>query len=288
MTNPPAADADGQAGGPTMTRATSLILCLLAAVMAAAATPAVADDSGVAEREGWRGSLTLGVGARPDYEGSDAYEAVPVPMARLEWRGFGFYAQGTRALFDVTPQRQLLAGPLLNYRFARDDVSDPRVDALPEVDGALEAGVFLGARLPTGDDPRQLLIPMVTFQHDVSGAHDGWLATARVSNTFVLLRPLALELAGSLSYASEDYQQSYFGIGPAGAAASGLAPYSPGAGFKDVSLQATLDLYVSETWSFGPTVIYSRLLGDAADSPLVEEAGSANQFTGFLSATWRF
>lgn len=270
--------------------AATTTLALGAPAALAASGDAVGDAPGGVARDdrGWRGSLTLGVGLEPDYEGADEYEVIPVPMSRLEWGGFGFYSRGTQALFDVLPQDRLIGGPVFNYRFGRDDVEDAQVDALPDIDDAVELGLFFGAKLPTGDDPRELFVPTVTFLHDVSGSHDGWLATGDVSNTFVLLRPLALELGGSVTYASEDYQQTYFGIGPSGAATSGLAEYSPGGGFRDVSLRATLDLYLSETWSLGPTLVYKRLLGDAADSPVVEDAGSANQFIGFVSTTWRF
>ncbi|MEX2629247.1 MAG: MipA/OmpV family protein [Tistlia sp.] len=243
---------------------------------------------GHGENQGWRGSLTLGVGLQPDYEGSDDYEVIPVAMSRLEWRGFGFYSYGSRAQLDLLPDDRLMAGPVFNYRFGRDEVDDGRVDALPDVDDAVELGLFFGARLPIGDDPRELVVPSVSFLHDVSGAHGGWLATGDVSATFVLLRPLALTLGGSTTWASEDYQQTYFGIGAGGAASSGLAQHDAGAGFRDASLRATLDLYLSETWSLGPTLIYKRLLGDAADGPVVEEAGSADQFIGFVSTTWRF
>lgn len=249
---------------------------------------AAQDEKAAFDREGWRGALTLGVGLRPDYEGSDDYEVIPVPMSRVEWRGFGFYTYGTRAMLDVLPQHALMGGPMLHYRFGRDDVEDSRVDALPDVDDAVEAGAFFGIRIPTGEDPRELLVPTVTFLQDLSGGHSGWLAAGHVTNTFVLLKPLALELGGTVTYASEDYEQAYFGIDPAGAAASGLDAYEPGGGFKDVRLHAALEFYLSRSWSLGTTLVYKRLVGEAADSPIVEDAGTANQFTGFVTATWRF
>jgi outer membrane protein len=224
----------------------------------------------------------------PDYEGSDTYQVLPAPGFRVNWRGYGVFSQGPALYLDLLPQTELLGGPLLGYRFGRDDVEDARVDALPEVDGALELGAFFGFSLPMGEDPRERFSAVLSYSQDVSGAHEGFLITGALSSGFVLTRPLALNLGTSLTYASENYQDTYFGVSAAGAAASGLDAYDPAGGFKDASLRASLSYSLSPSWSLGPTLIYKRLLGDAADSPLVEEAGSANQFIGFLSTSWRF
>lgn len=235
-----------------------------------------------------RGSLSLGVGVLPDYEGSDDYRVLPLPSVRLHWRGFGLFTRGAGLYLDALPQGEFLAGPVVNYRFGRDDPDDHQVDALPDIDGAFEAGVFFGLSLSSGDDPRERLVPMITFLHDVSGEHEGYLVTGSLSNSFALMRPLTLDLGASITYASEDYQETYFGIDAAGAARSGLSAYDPGAGFQDVSLRATLDWSLSRAWSIGPTLIYKRLLHESADSPIVEDAGSANQFIGLVATTWRF
>ncbi|SMF53783.1 Outer membrane scaffolding protein for murein synthesis, MipA/OmpV family [Tistlia consotensis] len=247
-----------------------------------------ADWEGERDPHALHGSLSLGGGLAPDYEGSNHYQAVPAPAARLTWRGFGLSTRGTSVQLDLLPPSDVFGGPLFNYRFGRSSVADSRVDRLPGIDGAFEAGAFFGVKLSTGEDPRENFVPMVEFLHDVSGTHDGWLATGRISQTFVPWRPLSVRVGVSTTYASETYEQTYFGVSQAGAAASGLAPYSPGGGFKDVSVSAGFDFSLSKSWSVGPTLVYKRLLGDAADSPIVRDAGSADQFVGFLGTTWRF
>ncbi len=276
--------------GRRVGRITGIVAGAAAGLLLAAAGAAgqESDEERARDPDAVSGSLSLGVGLGPDYEGSDDYRVIPAPSFRLGWRGYGLASRGTGVTLDVFPQEEVVGGPLVNYRFARDDVEDARVDALPEVEGAVELGGFLGVVLPVGEDPRERFSAILSFSQDVSGGHEGYLVSASLSNGFVLTRPLALNLGAGLTYASEAYQESYFGVSAAGAAASGLPAFDPRGGLQDVSLRASLSYSLSRSWSLGPTLIYKRLLEDAADSPVTEEAGSANQFLGFLTATWRF
>jgi outer membrane protein len=43
-----------------------------------------------------------------------------------------------------------------------------------------------------------------------------------------------------------------------------------------------------EHWSLMGAVAYKRLLGDAADSPVVDDEGNANQFVGGMLVIYRF
>ncbi len=45
---------------------------------------------------------------------------------------------------------------------------------------------------------------------------------------------------------------------------------------------------ITENWVIGATVIYSRLTGDAGDSPIVESRGSKDQVTAGLGLSYQF
>jgi MipA family protein len=79
--------------------------------------------------------------------------------------------------------------------------------------------------------------------------------------------------------------QSYFGVSPAQAAASGYRADAPGAGLRDVRTGATLSYSFNPRTSVTLGLGTSTLLGDAADSPLVQKKTSA---TGLLFATYAF
>jgi outer membrane protein len=64
--------------------------------------------------------------------------------------------------------------------------------------------------------------------------------------------------------------------------------YQPEGGFKDVGLTLDLDYSLTQNWGLTGRLGYKRILGDAADSPLVENRGSADQFTSGLFLSYRF
>ena len=85
------------------------------------------------------------------------------------------------------------------------------------------------------------------------------------------------------TYASEDYMSEYFGINASDSARSGLSKFSADAGFLDVGINASLTYKFTDHWSTTGLARYARLLGDAEDSPVTDDAGSANQlFAGML------
>jgi MipA family protein len=107
-----------------------------------------------------------------------------------------------------------------------------------------------------------------------------------------LISPLtdSLTLISSLSttYMSADYANSYFGVTALGSAASGLPVFDAGAGFRDVGVTFVANYELNENWSLNGIGSFTRLLGDAAASPIVAERGSSNQFLGGLGFSYTF
>jgi MipA family protein len=81
--------------------------------------------------------------------------------------------------------------------------------------------------------------------------------------------------------------QTYFGVSAAQAAASlaHLPQFDPSAGFKDVSLGATAAVELDPRWTLYLTGRYTRLIGDAADSPVIE---TENGFFGGAGLSYKF
>src|SRR3546814_6838519 len=87
------------------------------------------------------------------------------------------------------------------------------------------------------------------------------------------------------SWANGKHMNRYFGIDAGEALASGLPLYRAGSGFKDVSGLVTASYRLDAHWSLGATGGVTRLLGDAADSPLNERRW---QPSGFMSVAYTF
>jgi outer membrane scaffolding protein for murein synthesis (MipA/OmpV family) len=108
------------------------------------------------------------------------------------------------------------------------------------------------------------------------------------ADAFTDLTP-TLRLSGGprLSLASAGYFEAYYGVDAQESAASGLAVYSPGGGLKSAGFGGALTWQATDKITTSLFGEYSRLLGPAADSSLVKERGSANQFLFGVSATYR-
>ena len=236
----------------------------------------------------WTFTLGLGVGAGPDYEGSEDYQPLPLWFGRAERDdNLSVAVRGTTLNANLVPDSIFRAGPVLNYRFGRDDVENDQVDDLQDVDGTFEVGAFAGVELDVAGGPAVWGVGLEGLQGP-GGGHSGFLATFELFYRTPLGDRWSLGLTGASTWASEDYMEAFFGIDADDSARSGLDTFDADSGFKDVGLTADLNFRVDENWGVGLIAGYARLLGDAADSPVVDDVGDANQFFGGLFGSYRF
>jgi outer membrane scaffolding protein for murein synthesis (MipA/OmpV family) len=242
-----------------------------------------------AQEVDWKAAA--GVGTRPDYIGGDDYEAVPIGLLRATWNEFAFVelagAHGSggapRLRANIVADAFLKFGPLLQYRLGREDVEDDRVDALPEVDPALELGGFFGFE-ESGWNGN------VSFAQDVSGEHDGFTVEV-VAGYVAELRPdLTLSAGLASTYGSDGYMGAFFTVDSDSAAAAGLPAYDADGDFRDIGTELKLEwMFPGEASHFGLGLVFSyfHLLADAEDSPIVDDAGDPNQLFGGLMIVFR-
>lgn len=238
-----------------------------------------------------RSQLVVGLGAAhlPQFEGSEDYQLLPFPVARYEWSGHFVELQGLNARADLLASPRLSAGPVLTVRQRRGDNADNATIArLREIDWAVELGGFARLRFG-GETPRSGVAEIgVEATADVSGVHEGWSASAVANYGVPLSRRVRVSADTRLTWADGGYNSTYFGVDPDNAARSGLPVTRVGAGLKDVAVGGTLNLALSRQLSLLGRASYARLLGDAADSPLITRAGSADQVSGALALLYRF
>ena len=225
-------------------------------------------------------TLGVGVGVAPDYEGSDDYQAVPLWNLRVD----NLYDPNTfiqvigprlRSNFLPDPHWRLgLDGQFIKER---NDVHDNAVDDLKSVDASVMLGVVGGYDFFA--DPRQDLALEIEARQDVANGN-GFLGTLRGVYSTQLSPSWRLNTSLESTWASSDYMDAYFSIDSSDAARSGLRQYNADAGIKDVTFGGTLTYGFTERWSISGLATYTRLVGDAADSPVVKNAGDENQFFG--------
>ena len=251
---------------------------------AVASNPSASGGSG----DEWTFTLGLGVGVGPDYEGSEDYQPLPLWFGRAERDdNISVGIRGTKLNANLVPDSIFRAGPVLNYRFGRDDVENDQVDDLQDVDGTFEVGAFVGVEMDVADGPAVWGAGLEGLQ-GTGGGHSGFLATFELFYRTPLSDRWSFKLTGDSTWASEDYMEAFFGIDADDSARSGLSTYDADAGIKDVGLTADINYRIDQNWGVGLIAGYKRLVGDAADSPVVDDVGDPNQFFGGLFGSYRF
>lgn len=246
-----------------------LIPALLASCLAAIST-GVAQAQSAPSDGGPHGVVAIGPGVVPEFDGSRDMRVLPFVMADVRWGGVNVQVRGPGLRADVISASRLAFGPVIGARLPRND-AEGRIGLLPEIDTAIEAGAFVGYRFG-GDQYGQGALQMeLSVLHDVSGTHDGLLATASASYAAVSRRDFFLLIDAQTTLANTDYTRTYFGVDRAGAAASGLAAYRPDGGIRDVGAGVTAGYWFSPKFGITARAGAAYLVGDIADSPITEE-----------------
>ena len=226
----------------------------------------------------------LGPAIVPDYEGSNDYEGTLLPIAHVQWRSGQYISLlGPILRINLLEDTKWNFGPMLFYRGSRSsDVSDDRVEELRRVNSAAELGAFCRYNLNRWTF-------LLQGGYDVADGHEGWLVTAGALYKHPINQCLDLSLGAVSNYASDKYMNAYFKIDPDNAARSGLREFSADAGIKDVLFPVLLNYQPQQSnWGLMGIGIYKRLVGDAEDSPVVDDEGDENQYIGSIMVTYRF
>jgi len=270
---------------------TSLIALAACLPLLATALPASATDLGGYDGGGTSGETAfegLKIGGvavvKPTYEGSDEYELVGFPyILPLFSGGPGFLSRiDPRGLDDVRfkliERNGFVAGPLGGYNFGRDEDDGDLLEGLGDVDGGVVVGGFVGY----GWD----WLMLDASYHHTLGNDDGYQIRFGLEAEKAVTQSVTLTGRIGATYADDSYMQNYFGVTPAQAAAAPfVGAYDADASFKDVHAKVGLKADLDANWSARVSLRYSRLLDDAADSPIVE---SEDQFTGLIGLSYRF
>jgi outer membrane scaffolding protein for murein synthesis (MipA/OmpV family) len=256
---------------------------LLAA--SAIATPALAQDER-ANTGPFEDSIIIGVGAAsiPRYEGSSDSTIIPAAAAHGTIGGYGFTIAGTTLSTDIIPYRnatggKFVLGPVAHLTLNRNSnkrTRDAQIRALGEIDMAVEVGGQIGytqTGVITSD--YDVLTATVSAVYDVTGTHDSVIITPSLSYGTPLSKQVFVGLNASADYVGGKYAQTYYGVTPTQSIVSGLRPYTPGDGIKDVAVTGLVNFSLSGDLRSGLSLFgvasYMRLLGDFGRSPVTQD-----------------
>jgi outer membrane scaffolding protein for murein synthesis (MipA/OmpV family) len=247
-------------------------------------------------------SIGAGVALNPSYTGSDDYVFTVLPIVQGSLGGVDINprAGGVTLDFVQDPDEGVgldlgLAARLRANRASQ--IEDDVVLQYVELDRAIEVGPSAGINFPQVLNPYDSVNISTAVMWDINGAHGGMVANPSISYSTPLSRAVFANFSVSAEWADEDFHDYYFRVDDADFIGTGAAPlpeFEPrGGGFTSagVNLLLGIDLDGDITnGGLGLVVIggYSRVLGDAADTPFTAIRGSKDQFLGAVGIGYTF
>lgn len=242
-----------------------------AALIGAAAFALLATSPAAAQR-----TVTLGLGAQaaPKYPGADNYGIGPLPIFDLrrpgqpityesadDGAGFGFLGRDSVVNF----------GPAVRFQSKREE--DDVGAAVGDVGFTVEVGGFVE------------ILPSRNFRIRAElrrglGGHKAWTGSLGADAIFRDDQNYIFSIGPRVRWADNRYNDRYFGVTPAVAGVTGLAALDPDGGIYAVGGIANFTHRLGRNWGVQAYAGYDRLVGDAADSPIVRTFGSRDQFSG--------
>ncbi len=267
------------------TKMTSTAAAGMALLIFAAGQAAAEEDMPATPTPGLHGSVGMGVVVMPEYEGSKDSKTRAMPNINLYYGDSLFFTRmtaGANLLRYKTEQGvTITAGPLLGLRGGRDEDDNDALRGLGDIDRALDAGGFVRFR-------KQGWHASVDVRQSVTNTDQGATVNLIAGYGMSLSTKLRLRTNFDTTWASSDYMKTFYSIDAAQSAQSGIAQYEAGSGFKHVGASLMADYSINREWAGFASLRYKRLLGDAADSPIVANFGDRDQVSAGIGLKYRF
>lgn len=219
------------------------------------ATPAAAQSFG---NNGYVFSADMGLGVKygPDYMGSDDDEA----SAWIILRNGSLTRQKTDGRETTDGVSVVPSFNLIGSRDAGDN------DALRGMDDISRAGE-VGFLVSYDQGPTRGYMAL----RKGFGGHKGLVGEFGARYQYAATDRLTISPRAEALFGADDFTETYFGVTADEAVTSGYDAYAPGGGFYAASVGLEARYAVTDTIAVLGEVKYTRLLGDAADSPIVQD-----------------
>jgi outer membrane scaffolding protein for murein synthesis (MipA/OmpV family) len=254
---------------------------------------ALAGDPPAKTPMGWRFRVGAGALYAPAFLGSNDYQIIAFPNVKVEFKDLFFASVKDGVGYNVINSNGWRVGPLVKYVFERnEDDSNPfrvggdkstALKGLGTVDATLECGGF-------AEYTYKPFAYKVELRQGING-HNGMIGEASINYAGAVTGfgpPIFYAVGPRATFADSDYINAYFGIDQTQSANSGLERYDAGGGLVSYGVGGFMSMPL-----YGPVSVsvfggYDRLGNEVADSPLVRQRGSENQFAIGMSVTCKF
>lgn len=221
----------------------------------------------------WKVSVGGGIASVPRYEGSASNRLRFVPLLDVE--NGHLFAGTTRGIgYNFSDNKDLQYGVRMTLAHNRKQSADVHLNGMGNIGYAAEAGAFVNARFA----------PWYVSSGLAASSHGAWFELGGGYEA-QLVEADRLRIGANLTWANAKYNQTYFGVTAAQAAASGnvLTAYTASSGVKDYGIAANWMHSYSKEWFSNAGVSFKQLSGSDKNSPLTVKSGmnSVNFVVGY-------
>ena len=261
-----------------------------AAASTATETPRQDNAPAASKQNKFEGAIGLILSYEPEFSGGSKSKIKPNLAGFIRYGRFTVTGAGgftTKRQDDV---ERGLDAELVRRGQLRMNLSlryDPgrKESASDDLAGMGDIKATVRARLGVRWEPVPNWQLSASMSSDILGRNGGYTTSFGVARTFPLTSTQRLILATGLTAAGDRYLQTWYGVTAAQSATSGYPVYTPRSGLRDVGVGLTWREEINSDWAAFVGTSASRLLGPAADSPLVKRpngwglsAGIARRF----------
>jgi MipA family protein len=250
--------------------------------------PALRDDLAA------NASLALGVTTSftPSYAGSSDRKIAPHLVWAFQYGrirlstgggaavlGIAQDPRGPGASAELFSSDRLRAGVALRIDRGRDSSTIDGLEDLPDVDATVRGRAYASYALT----PNWTLAAAIS--PDLLGRGGGTVGTLDVGYRAPLTPASEWYAGAGVNLADATYMNSYYGVSPQTAAATGRPAYEAGAGATGVRLGVGFTAALTSRWIVFGGAGVTHLLGDAAASPLTQQQTAVSASLG-LAYRW--
>ncbi|AZE59576.1 MULTISPECIES: MipA/OmpV family protein [Pseudomonas] len=226
--------------------------------------------SSTAWADGISGDVGAGLSYQPHDPSGSRYETRPVPYLDLDW-GDVSLSTDDGLTWSALNSHGLTAGPYINYLAGR--TSNGELQGLRNVSDMAEVGGFIQYA------PANFWRVYAQLGQAVGGGHSQSGALGKIGGE--LGYPLGGGIIGSSGlvahFADARQANTFFGVDSNEAAATGFRPYNASGGFQNVTLSQSFAFPLAPHWSLLTSASWVHLVGSAAKSSIVKQAGDVSQ-----------
>lgn len=258
----------------------SLLLMFLYSFLAFSQKPPIAEE--------WKFGVGMMTIFNPLYEGDDINGMSLVPDVRAKYadKFFASFGEGVGWKFSPTSKWQL--GPLMRYKFRRNEKNEPSPFQVSGKTHDLEGLGDVGDSAELGGFFTYKIFPFLDTRFELRqgfGGHNGYLADASAS-LGQRWAPLIQKFTLTVRYASKEFMSTYFGVDDQQSARSGLSTYSPDGGLRSIGITSVTIYPAHYPWTVVGIASANMLQHEIAQSSLVQTRGRPQQYFLGLSLSY--